>query len=68
MDIRTKYVLKGMALTVISALFAVLGIVTAVETSVLAGLAIIIGSTAFWGYACILSGIVEIKLKAKEPL
>lgn len=53
------YVLKGVALTILSALFAVVGIVTAVETSLVAGLLILFSSVAFWGYTCILSDMVE---------
>jgi hypothetical protein len=56
-----KYVGTGVSLTVVSAFFAVVGLITAIETSLFAGLAILVASTAFWGYTCLLSDIVEEK-------
>jgi hypothetical protein len=59
-----KYALTGMGLTVISALVAVAGLVTAVEVSLIAGVLIVIGSLSFWGYTCVLSGLVEAPRRA----
>lgn len=51
--------MTGMALTIVSALFAVVGLVTAIEASFVAGLLIVAASIAFWGYTCLLSDLVE---------
>lgn len=52
-------VLKGMFLTILSASFAVIGIITAAQVSILAGSLILVSSLAFWGYACLFSDVVE---------
>jgi drug/metabolite transporter (DMT)-like permease len=63
MESKTKHILKGMSLTIISALFAILGIVVASTQNLIAGILIVIASSLFWGYACLLSRIIEIRLK-----
>lgn len=62
----TKYILHGIILTTISAMFAVFGVVTAISQNLVAGIFIVIASSLFWGYACLLSGIVESKLKRQH--
>jgi len=59
----TKNVLKGASLTILSAIFALFGLVVATTQNLIAGAFIIIGSSVFWGYACLLSGIVELRRK-----
>lgn len=54
-----KYVVAGVGLTILSAIFVVFGLVTAIETSLIAGIFIVVASTAFWGYTCLLSDLVE---------
>jgi polyferredoxin len=66
MDAITKYVLKGVSLTVLSAIFAVFGFVVANSQNIVAGAFITIGSIVFWGYACLLSLIAELRLKRKS--
>ena len=66
MDTTTKYVLKAVSLTVLSAMFAVFGLVVANSQNIVAGAFIIIGSSVFWGYACLLSLIAELRLKRKS--
>lgn len=63
MESKTKHILKGMGLTIISALFAILGIIVASTQNLIAGILIVIASSLFWGYACLLSRIIEIRLK-----
>lgn len=66
MDTTTKFVLKGFSLTVLSAIFAVFGLVVANLQNTVIGAFIIIGSIVFWGYACLLSMIAELRLKRKS--
>jgi hypothetical protein len=63
MKATTKYVLKGASLTILSAAFALFGLVVASTQNLVAGAFIVIGSSVFWGYACLLSGIVELRQK-----
>lgn len=67
MDNKTylKYVGAEVGLTMLSALFAVIGLVTAIRVSQFAGLAILVASTAFWGYTCLLTDVVERKRASK---
>jgi len=65
MNIVTKNVLKGIGLTIASAIFAVFGIVVAATQNLLAGTLVVVGSSLFWGYACLLSRIVDIRMKRK---
>lgn len=66
MDIKTKYVFKGIALTILSAAFAVIGLIVAVTQNLVAGIFIVAGSSIFWGYACLLSSIAKLRLKGKQ--
>lgn len=59
----TRHVLKAVVLTIISAIFVVFGLVIANTRNMFAGAFIIVGSVVFWGYACLLSGIVELRQK-----
>lgn len=63
MDDQSKQILKGVSLTIISALFAIFGIIIANYHNLIAGIIIVAASSLFWGYACFLSEIVEIKEK-----
>lgn len=65
MDIVTKNVLKGIILTIASAVLAVFGIIVATTQNLFVGTAIVAGSSLFWGYACFLSRIVDIRVKRK---
>lgn len=56
---------KGISLTIISAVFAVFGIIVAITQNVFVGTAIVASSSLFWGYACLLSRIVDIRVKRK---
>ena len=66
MDLTTKYVLKGISLTIISAIFSVFGLIIANTQNFIAGILIVIASVVFWGYACLLSLIAELRLKRKS--
>ena len=63
MENRSKQIFKGVSLTIISALFALFGIIIANHQNLIAGIIIVIASSLFWGYACLLSEIVEIREK-----
>lgn len=63
MENKSKHIFKGISLTIVSAIFAVFGIVIASSQNLIAGIFIVIASSLFWGYACLLSGIVELRLK-----
>ena len=65
MNVLTKNVLKGIGLTVTSAIFAVIGLIIAVTQNLLIGIAIVAGSSVFWGYACLLSRIVDLRIKKR---
>ncbi len=60
---KNKHIFQGILLTVLSGIFAVFGIVIAMTQSLIAGAFIVIASSLFWGYTCLLSQIVELKLK-----
>jgi polyferredoxin len=66
MELKTKYVLKGISLTILSAIFAVFGLVVAVTENFIGGVLIVIGSSVFWGYACLLSEIANLRLKRNK--
>ncbi len=66
MEIKTKYVLKGVSLTILSAIFAVFGLVIMATQNLVAGVFIVIGSSVFWGYACLLSSIAKLRVKKSE--
>jgi hypothetical protein len=63
LDTKTRYVLKGIGLTVLSGIFAVLGLVVAATQNFFGGVLIVAGSSIFWGYACLLSSIAKLRLK-----
>ena len=58
-----KEIFKGVSLIIISALFAVFGIIIANDQNLITGIMIVVASSLFWGYACLLSEIVEIREK-----
>ncbi len=60
----TKHVLKGVSLTVLSALFAVVGLIIASTENIVFGVLIVVGCSVFWGYSCLLSSITEEKQKS----
>lgn len=60
----TKHVLKGVSLTVLSALFAVVGLIIASTENIVFGVLIVVGCSVFWGYSCLLSSITEENKKA----
>ena len=62
----TKYVLKGICSTVISAIFTVFGLTVASTHNIVAGTLITVASIVFWGYACLLSLIAELRLKRES--
>lgn len=66
MDSTTKYVFKGISLTVLSAIFSVFGLTIAITQNLIAGTLIVIASVVFWGYACLLSLMAELRLKGKS--
>jgi polyferredoxin len=66
LDIKTKYVFKGIVLTILSAIFAVIGLIVAVMQNLVAGVFIVAGSSIFWGYACLLSSIAKLRVKEKQ--
>jgi polyferredoxin len=66
MDLPTKYVFKGVSLTILSAVFSVFGLTIASTQNLVAGILIVIASVVFWGYACLLSLIAELRLNRKS--
>jgi hypothetical protein len=66
LDTKTKYIIKGTSLTVLSAAFAVVGLVVSMTHNLIAGVFIVAGSSIFWGYACLLSTIAKLRLKRKQ--
>jgi drug/metabolite transporter (DMT)-like permease len=63
MENKNKQILKGISLTIISAIFAVFGIAIASTQNLIIGILIVVASSLFWGYACLLSRIVELRSK-----
>ena len=66
MDTTSKYVLKGVSLTLLAAMFSVFGLVIANTQNLIAGIFIIIGSAVFWGYACLLTLFAELRRKRRS--
>ena len=66
LDTKTKYVFKGVTLTIFSAVFAVIGLIVASTQNLVAGIFIVVGSSIFWGYACLLSTIAKLRLKERQ--
>ena len=65
MDTKQRSMLTGVALTLLSAFFAVVGLVIAIQMSLIPGILIVVASTLFWGYTCLASKITEIKITPK---
>lgn len=55
-----KTELTSIGLEISSAIFAIIGIVTAVEINIASGISIIFASLIFWGYACSRREIIEV--------
>ena len=63
MEYKNKQIVKGASLTILGAIFATFGIIVASSQNLIVGILIIIASSLFWGYECLLYGIVELRLK-----
>ena len=63
MKYKDKQIIKGVGLTILGAIFAVFGIIVASSQNLILGILIVVASSLFWGYSCLLSGIAELRLR-----